>query len=54
MRGGWHCSVGITTVCRSGVRIQVEAKLFTPSRPSSLLYNGYLIFSGGKAAGSWR
>jgi hypothetical protein len=34
VRDGWHSSVGITTVCRSGVRIQVEAKFFTPSRPS--------------------
>jgi hypothetical protein len=25
-----------------------------PWDPNSLLYNGYWVFSGGKAAGSWR
>jgi hypothetical protein len=43
----------------SGDRIQVGRKVFRirPKRlwgPPSLLYNGYLVFPGGKAAGAWR
>jgi hypothetical protein len=43
---------------RSGDRIPVGARFFahvqtSPGAPPSLLYNGYRVFSGGKAAGAW-
>jgi len=44
---------------RSGDRIPVGSKIFRtcpdrPCGPPSLLYNGYRLFPGGKAAGVWR
>ena len=45
-------------VGRSGDRIPVGGEIFRsrPDRPwgqPSLLYNGYRVFTGGKAAGAW-
>jgi len=44
---------------RSGNRILVGGEIFHNRSdrllgPPSLLYNGYRVFSGGKAAGAWR
>ena len=44
---------------RSGDRIPVGGQIFhtcpyRPWGPPSLLYNGYRVFPGGKAAGAWR
>ena len=44
---------------RSGDRIPVGSDIFRtrenrPWGPPSLLYNGYRVFPGGKAAGAWR
>jgi hypothetical protein len=44
---------------RSGDRIPVGGEIFRsrsyrPWGPPSLLYNGYCVFPGGKAAGAWR
>ena len=44
---------------RSGDRIPVGGEIFRPRPdrlwgPASLLYNGYRVFPGGKAAGAWR
>ena len=44
---------------QSGVQIPVGGEIFCtrPDRswgPSSLLYNGYWVFPGGKAAETWR
>ena len=44
---------------RSGDRIPVVGEIFRtrpdrPWGPPSLLYSGYRVFSGGKAAGAWR
>jgi hypothetical protein len=44
---------------RSGDRIPVGARCFRnrpdrPCGPPSYLYNGYVVFPGGKAAGAWR
>jgi hypothetical protein len=44
---------------RSGDRISVGGEIFRtrldqPWGPPSLLYNGYQVFPGGKAVGSWR
>ena len=54
-------SVGTATTLRagrSGVRIPVGAIFSAPVQtswgPPSLLYNGYWVFPGGKAAGAWR
>ena len=46
-------------VIRSGDRIPVAGEIFRtrpdlPWGPPSLLYNGYRVFPGGKAAGAWR
>jgi hypothetical protein len=46
-------------LCRYGGRISVGGEIFPtlpdrPGGPPSLLYNGYRVFSGGKAAGVWR
>jgi hypothetical protein len=43
----------------SGDRIPVGVEIFhtrpdRPWGPTSLLYNGYRVFPGGKAAGAWR
>ena len=48
-----------TGVCRSGDRFPVggEISCTRPDRSwgtSGLLYNGYRVFPGGKAAGAWR
>ena len=51
---GRDSSVGIATALRaerSGDRIPVGGEIF---RSRSLLYNGYRIFPGGKAARAWR
>jgi len=44
---------------RSGDRIPVGGEIFRtrpdrPWGPPTLLYNGYRVFSGGNAAGTWR
>ena len=59
--GGRHSSVGIANLRagRSGDRIPVDGEIFRtrPDRPwglPSLLYNGYRVFAGGKAARAWR
>ena len=44
---------------RSGDEIRVEGEIFSifsdrPCGPHSLLYNGYRVFPGGKAARAWR
>jgi len=44
---------------RSGDRIPVGGEIFRtrpdrPWGPPNLLYNGYRVFPGGKAAGAWR
>jgi hypothetical protein len=58
---GWDCSVGIAT--RYGVdgrgSYPSGVEIFCIRRerswgPPSLLYNGYRVFPGGKAAGAWR
>ena len=63
---GRHCGpgsvVGIATgygAGWSGDRIPVGGEIFgtypdRPWGPPSLLYNGYRVFPGGKAAGAWR
>ena len=59
--GGRDTSVGIATTLRagrSGDRIPVggEILIISPDRPwgpPSLLYSGYRVFPGGKAAGAW-
>ena len=43
---------------RSGDRIPVGGEIFRtrpdrPCGPPSFLYNGYRVFTGGKAAGAW-
>ena len=57
---GWDSSVGIATryglyglgiECRWGELFRTHPE--RPWGPSSLLYNGYLVFPGGKAAGAW-
>jgi hypothetical protein len=62
----WACrytmmSVGIATgygLDGSGIESRLERDFSHTPRPArgppSLLYNGYRIFSGGKAAGAWR
>ena len=59
---GHDGSVGIATTLRtgrSGDRIPYKGEIFG-SRPDlpwaspSLLYNGYRVIPGGKAAGAWR
>jgi hypothetical protein len=61
INGGRDSSVGIATgygAGRSGDRIPVGGEIFR-TRPDrswdlpSLLYNGYRVFPGGKAAGAW-
>jgi len=44
---------------RCGDQIPVGGEIFRthpdrPWGPPGLLYNGYLVFPGGKAAGAWR
>jgi hypothetical protein len=45
---------------RSGDRIPVGTRFSAPVQtgpgvhPTCFLYNGYLVFPGGKAAGAWR
>ena len=59
--GGWDSSVGIATrygVDGPGIESRWEGEIFRtrpdrPWGPPSLLYNGYRIFSEGKAAGAW-
>ena len=62
----WHTcgvgrdgSVGTATHCGLDGRILVGGEIFPtrpdrPWAPPSLLYNGYRVFPGGKAAGAWR
>jgi hypothetical protein len=59
---GRDSSVGIATdlwAGFSGIRIPVGGEIFRtcpdrPWGPPSLLYNGYRVFPGGKAARAWR
>jgi hypothetical protein len=54
-------SVGIATgygLEGPGIESRLGARFFAhvqtgPGGPSSLLYNGYRVFPGGKAAGEW-
>ena len=58
---GRDSSVGIATTLRavrSADRIPVGGEIFRtrpdrPWHPPILLYNGYRVFPGGKAAGTW-
>jgi len=58
----YSSAVGIATrygAGRSGDRIPARSEIFRtrpdrPWGPPSLLYNGYRVFPGGKAAGAWR
>jgi hypothetical protein len=59
--GGRDSSVGIATcygLDDPGIESRWEARFFAhvqtgPGAPPSLLYNGYRVFPGGKAAGGW-
>jgi hypothetical protein len=59
---GRHSSVGIATnyeLDGPGIESRWGGEIFhtrpeRPWGPPSLLYNGYRVFSGGKAAGAWR
>ena len=59
---GWDSSVGIATRYKlegPGIESPWGGEIFStcphrPWGPPSLLYNGYLVFPGGKAAGVWR
>jgi hypothetical protein len=51
---GRGCSAGIVTrYGLDGLAIESRWGRDFP-HPSSLLYNGYRVFPGGKAAGTWR
>ena len=62
-RGGWDSSVGIATCygldgpgieSRGGGGGEIfRTRPDRPWGPPSLLYNGYRVFQGGKAAGAW-
>ena len=59
---GRDSSVGIATrqgLGGPGIESQWGGEIFRtrpdrPCGPPSLLYNGYRVFPGGKAAGAWR
>jgi hypothetical protein len=59
---GRDSSVGIATrygLDGPGIELRWGCEIFRtrpdrPCGPSSLLYNGYRVFTGGKAAGAWR
>ena len=59
---GIDSSVGIATLYRldgPGIESQWGVEIFAtrsdqPCCPPKLLYNGYWVFTGCKAAGSWR
>ena len=61
-RGSRDSSVGIGTRCGldgPGIEYRWGGEIFRtrpdrPWDPPSLLYNGYRVFPGGKAAGAWR
>ena len=58
----WESAVGIATrygLDGTGIESRWGGEIFrtSPDRPwvpPSLLYNGYRVFPGDKAAGSWR
>ena len=54
-RGSRDSSVGIATrYGLDGPGIESRTRPDRPWGPPSLLYNGYRVFRGGKAAGAWR
>jgi hypothetical protein len=61
MESGPGSSVGIATgYALDGPEIEslwgeiFRTRPYRPWGPPSLLYNGYRVFPGGKAAGAWR